>query len=207
MTKEAALATGKLATAPTSNLDGCTDFSYVGGPAPDQARMAAEDAAEKKSRELNAKADEAGKTTGQTGTRQPAQNAEQAAKNAEEAAKGAQRAAEGAKLNADATMAMVELMEKREARDAAFSAEGGASFGKDGLRQLAAPPTAKTAEGIGTGSTVEELKKAYEPRGLKLGENERYQLAIADKANWSYEFTVKDNKVTAVSLLSSAKCS
>ncbi|MFC0109218.1 hypothetical protein [Kibdelosporangium aridum] len=207
MTKEAALATGKLAAAPTSNLDGCTDFSYAGGPAPDPARMAAEDAAEKKSRELNAKADEAKKTADQGGQRQPAQNAEQAAKNAEEAAKGAQRAAESAQLNADATMAMVELMEKREARDTAFSAEGGASFGKDGLRQLAAPPAAKTAEGISTGSTVDELKKAYEARGLKLGENERYQLAIADKPNWHYEFTVKDNKVTSVSIISSAECS
>ncbi|ONI85395.1 hypothetical protein ALI144C_12910 [Actinosynnema sp. ALI-1.44] len=188
MSKDAALATGKLATAPTSNLDGCADFSYVGGPAPDAARMAAEDDAQRKARELNAKADELDKDT----TRR----------------KSAQEHADAAQVYADAAGASATLAEKREARDKAFAAAGGASFGKDGLRELGAPAEAKTAEGIGAGSTVEELKKAYESRGLKLSEHTgRYQVEIADKAGWRFEFTATpDNKVGAVSIISSAKC-
>nr|CTQ92309.1 hypothetical protein [Kibdelosporangium sp. MJ126-NF4] len=188
MTKDAALATGKLAGAPSSNLDGCADFAYTDGPVPDPTRMAAEDGAQKKARELNAKADELDKTKDQR--------------------KSAKENADAAQVYADAAMASAELAEAREARNKAFAAAGGASFGKDGLRELGAPASAKTAEGIGAGSTVDELKKAYESRGLKLNENiARYQLPIADKAGWSYEFTATpDNKVGAVSIVSSAKC-
>ncbi|GAA4548501.1 hypothetical protein [Amycolatopsis samaneae] len=196
MAKEAALASGKLAPAPTSTLDGCTDFSYTGGPAPDPARMAAEDAAEKKAKELRQKSEDS------AGAGQVRQGA-----SAREYADSAAKLAGSAKLAADAALASADVAGKREARDKAFAAAGGASFGKDGLRELGAPQDAKTAEGIGAGSSLEELKKAYEPRGLKLGENKRYQLPIAEKPGWSYEFTTTpDGKVGAVSLISSAKC-
>ncbi|MFD9965821.1 hypothetical protein [Amycolatopsis sp. NPDC058986] len=196
MAKEAALAAGKLAPAPTSTLDGCADFSYTGGPAPDPARIAAEEAAEKKSKELNKKADEAAGAGGSDGDTSAAGSARSAAKSAEVA-----------RLMADSALALAELAEKREARDKAFAASGGASFGKDGLRELGAPPDAKTAEGIGAGSSVDELKKAYDARGLKVGENKRYQLPIDGKPGWRYEFvTSPEGKVTAVSIISAAKC-
>lgn len=196
-TKDAALAGGKLAAAPVSTLDGCTDFSWAGGPAPDKARMDAEAAAEKKAKDLNAKADALA----------PSKNLPANA-SAEEAAKAAQEDADATQVLADSAQASADLAGKREERDKAFSAAGGASFGKDGLRELGAPATAKTAEGIGAGSSLTDLQAAYSARGLKLGDNGRYQVQLAEKPGWSYEFTTTpDGKVGAVSIINATmKC-
>jgi hypothetical protein len=196
MTMDAALATGKLASGPVSALDGCTDLSWPGGPAPDQARLAAEAAAERKVEDLNAKADAADQAAKQiTGT------------SAEDSAKAAAKDAEAAQLAADAAQASVDLAAKREERDKAFAAAGGASFGKNGLHELGAPPDAKTAEGIGAGSSLADLHKAYDARGLKPGTAGRFELAIAEKPGWSFEFTpTADGKVGGVAIIDSAKC-
>lgn len=182
MAKEAALATGKLANAPVSMLDGCTDLSWQGGPAPDQARLAAEAEAQRKADDLHARSDAADRDS-----KQPA------GKSAADSAKAAARDAEAAQLAADSAMASAELAAKREERDKAFAASGGASFGKNGLHELGAPPEAKTAEGIGAGSSVADLHKAYDARGLKLGAAGRFELPIAEKPGWRFEFTPTDN--------------
>lgn len=195
-TKDAALAGGKLAAAPVSTLDGCVDFSWAGGPAPDKARMDAEAAAEKKAKDLNAEADAlpAAKKAGNG--------------SAQAAADAAAEDAKVAQVNADAAMASAELAGKREVRDQAFAAAGGASFGKDGLHELAAPAGVKTAEGIGAGSSLTDLQAAYTARGLKLGDNGRYQVAITEKPGWVFEFTTTpDGKVGGVSIIDTkAKC-
>lgn len=178
MAKEAALATGKLANAPVSELDGCTVLSWQGGPAPDQARLAAEAAAERKAEELNAKAD-----TADRAGKQPT------GKSAAAAAEAAAKDAETAMLAADAALASAELATKREERDKAYAAAGGASFGKNGLHGLGAPPEGKTAEGIGVGSSLADLHKAYDARGLKPGTAGRFELPIAEKPGWRLEFT------------------
>ncbi|MFD2467778.1 hypothetical protein [Amycolatopsis silviterrae] len=179
MAKEAALATGKLATAPVSALDGCTVLSWQGGPAPDQARLAAEAEAERKATDLHAKSDAADQEAKQrTGGSSAADSAKAAAKDAE-----------AAQLAADSAMAAADLAGKREERDKAFAAAGGASFGKNGLHELGAPPGAKTAEGIGAGSSLADLHKAYDARGLKQGKAGRFELPIAEKPGWVLAFT------------------
>ncbi|KZB85825.1 hypothetical protein AVL48_29815 [Amycolatopsis regifaucium] len=196
MAKDAALAGGKLASAPTSTLDGCVDFSYTGGPAPDPARMKAEADVEAKAKELNKKADEA-----------QANPDAKPGSSAADSAKAAEKDAADAKLYADAAMASADLATKREERDKAFAAAGGASFGKDGLRELAAPSDAKTAEGIGAGSSLNELKTAYDAKGMKAGDNGRFQVPVDGKPDWVYEFTVNGDKVGSVSMVSpKSKC-
>ncbi|MFJ8916252.1 hypothetical protein [Amycolatopsis sp. NPDC102389] len=196
MAKDAALAGGKLATAPTSTLDGCADFPYTGGPAPDPARMKAEADAEVKAKELNKKADEL------EADPEPKPGA-----SAEESAKAAEKSAKDTRLFADAAQASADLAGKREERDKAFAAAGGASFGKNGLRELAAPSDAKTAEGIGAGSSLGELKAAYDAKGLKVGDNGRFQVPVDGKPDWVYEFTVNGEKVGSVSMIDSkSKC-
>ncbi|MBB1158183.1 hypothetical protein H4281_33990 [Amycolatopsis sp. DR6-1] len=182
MAKEAALATGKLANAPVSMLDGCTVLSWQGGPAPDQARLAAEAEAQRKADDLYAKSDAADHDAKQNTGRSAAELAKAAAKDAE-----------AAQLAADSAQASVALAGKREERDKAFAAAGGASFGKNGLHELGAPPDAKTAEGIGVGSSLADLHKAYDARGLKLGEAGRFELPIAEKPGWRFEFTPAAN--------------
>jgi hypothetical protein len=177
MAKDAAVATGKLAAAPVSELDGCTDLSWQGGPAPDKARMAAEAEAERKADDLNAKSRARDHEEKSGGT------------SADELAKAAAKDAEAARLAADAALASAELAGKREDRDKAFAAAGGASFGKNGLHELGAPPDAKTAEGIGVGSSLADLHKAYDARGLKLGETGRFEVPVAEKPGWRFEFT------------------
>lgn len=195
-TKDAALAGGKLAAAPVSTLDGCADFSWAGGPAPDKARMDAEAAAEKKAKNLNAAADAL------PAAKKPGNGSAQAAADA------AEEDAKAAQVYADSAMASAELATKREERDKAFAAAGGASFGKNGLRELGAPAGVKTAEGIGAGSSLTDLQSAYNARGLKLGDNGRYQVAIAEKPGWTFEFTTTpDGKVGAVSIIDTkTKC-
>ncbi|WP_406631461.1 hypothetical protein [Amycolatopsis sp. WGS_07] len=197
MAKEAALATGKLANAPVSVLDGCTVLSWQGGPAPDQAKLAAEAEAERKAVDLNSKADAADQAAKQSTGGSAADSAKAAAKDAE-----------AAQLAADAAMASADLAGKREERDKAFAAAGGASFGKNGLHELGAPPGAKTAEGIGAGSSLADLHKAYDARGLKAGKAGRFELPIAEKPGWSFEFTpTADGAVGGVAIVDTAtKC-
>ncbi|WP_329498060.1 hypothetical protein [Kitasatospora herbaricolor] len=191
--KEVALAGGELAAAPVSALDGCVDFSYRGGPAPDPVRMAAETAAEAKLKELDAKADAAA-AKADSGRAGPGASAR-------DSADDAARQAEAARAMAEATRAVVDVAAAREARDKAFAAAGGASFGKGGLHELVAPADARTAEGIRAGSTVEELKQAYAARGLELTGGGRYRMPAGGPQGWVYEFTVAAEKVGAVVLV------
>lgn len=199
MAKDAALAGGKLAAPPTSTLDGCTDFSYAGGPAPDPARMKAEADVEAKAKDLNKQADELSAHP----DKEPGPNA-----SAQEYADSAEKSAKDTKVFADAAQASADLATKREARDRAFVAAGGASFGKDGLRELAAPADAKTAEGVGAGSSLNDLKTFYDAMGMKVGDNGRFQVPVEGKPDWVYEFTTADGgKVGAVSMINpKSKC-
>nr|BFD91510.1 hypothetical protein KitaXyl93_28700 [Kitasatospora sp. Xyl93] len=209
MAKDAGLATGALESSPVSLLDGCTDFVYKGGPAPDQARMAAEAATEARYKDLNAQADAAsGKAPAPGGTLPPNASAKDAAAAAAGSAAAAADSAASAKLIADATQALVAMRFAQEAKDQAYLATGRVSFAATGLRELAAPADARTAEGIGAGSTVEALQQAYGAKGLQLDKRGRYVMPAEGQQGWQYEFTVDGGKVTGMAAVNrDIKCS
>jgi len=189
---ETALATGELAPAPTSHLDGCTDYSFTGGPAPDPARVAGEDAAEKTAADAGRAADE---KNALADANSPGPNA-----GAKEYADSAALLADAANAIATSAQASVDVAAKREARDIAFGASGGASFGKSGLVSLSAPAGVKTPEGIGRESTVDQLKAAYDSRGV-VASKDIFEVAIVEKPDWVYRFTVAGGKVASVVVL------
>ncbi|MGW2377038.1 hypothetical protein [Kitasatospora sp. NPDC001683] len=202
MAKDAGLATGALEAAPVSLLDGCTDFVYKGGPAPDKTRMDAEAATEARYKDLNAKADAAqGKAPAPAGTLPPGASAKDAAAAAAQAAGSAKQSAADAKLFADATQSIADMWVAREARDKAFLATGRVSFAASGLRELVAPAEAKTAEGIGAGSTVDDLQRVYGGKGLLEAKNGRFLLPVEGQQGWDYEFTVDGSKVVGMAVV------
>lgn len=188
MTADAALAAGELAKDATSHLDGCADYSFTGGPAPDSARMAAEEAAQQVVADKNKAADEA---NAEADAKRPGPNA-----GAKEYADSAKRMADATKLIADSAEASIAVAGKREARDKAMGASGGVSIGKSGLVTLAAPAGAKTPEGVAQGSTVDELKKAF---GARVTEKDgEFSAPIPEKDGFVYRFLTDGAKVTAV---------
>ncbi|MEU9042677.1 MULTISPECIES: hypothetical protein [unclassified Kitasatospora] len=202
MAKDAGLATGALEAAPVSLLDGCTDFVYKGGPAPDQARMTAEAATEARYKDLNTKADAAtGKTPAPAGTLPPNASAKDAAAAAAGSAAAAKDSAATAKLMADATQAIVDLMVARETKEKAYLATGRVSFAAAGLRELVAPAEAKTAEGIGAGATLEALQQAYGAKGLQLAKSGKYVFPVEGQQGWQYEFTMDGDKVAGMAVV------
>ncbi|MFF4345499.1 hypothetical protein ACFY00_37015 [Kitasatospora sp. NPDC001540] len=205
MSKDAALAGGALETAAISLLGGCTDFTFAGSatarPSQDASRMAAEAAADAKLKELDAKADQvADATPTPLPSLRPNASAAESLEFARRAAESAQQAAADTRIIAEAAQAQADVMKLREDRDKAFLAQGRVSFGAAGLRELAVPAAVRTAAGIGAGSTLAELKQAYDSHGLALAANGRYRVPVDGKPGWAYEFTVDGEQVSGLAL-------
>ncbi|MGA5820591.1 hypothetical protein ACPC54_22315 [Kitasatospora sp. NPDC094028] len=208
VTKDAALAGGALEAAPVSLLDGCTDFVYKGGPAPDKTRMDAEAATEARFKDLNGKADAAAaKPSTPLPTLPPNASAKDSAAIAAEAAGSAKQSAADAKLMADAAQSSVDMAMAREVRDKAFFTSGRVSFAKSGLRELVAPAEARTAEGIGVGSTVDALQQAYGAKGLEKDKIGNFTMPVEGQQGWQYEFAADGGKVVGMTVANRAlKC-
>ncbi|MFD0347681.1 hypothetical protein ACFQ0M_19930 [Kitasatospora aburaviensis] len=205
MTKDEALATGALETAPVSLLNGCTDLAYKGGPAPDPVRMAAETDARAKSDAYLAKLDEiAAKLKSREKPAPGASPQEMQEFYKREKARLDQDAADMKDLDRLSQDAKA-LETARKNRDQAFLATGRAGFGTTGLRELVAPAGTRTAEGIGAGSTLDELKQAYDAKGLKAAEKDgRFEMPAEGRQSsegWVYEFTMDGAKVAGLALV------
>ncbi|WP_371518632.1 hypothetical protein [Kitasatospora sp. NBC_01300] len=204
MTKDEALASGALEPSPVSLFNGCTDYAYKGGPAPDPVRMAAETEARAKSDKALARIDEMRANRKPFETLAPGASLEQMVKHSERLQERLkQEAAERQESDALFKEADV-IVTARKNRDQAFLATGRVNFGTEGLRQLVAPADARTAEGVGAGSAEDELKRAYEGKALKPTEDGKYELP-AEGGNggpdWFYEFTMAEGKVAGLALV------
>ncbi|HEX8632384.1 MAG TPA: hypothetical protein VF755_29855 [Catenuloplanes sp.] len=192
MATAAALATGELATAPISAATGCEAYSFTGGPAPDPAAMAADAKLEKEYAAATKAADKASAKADKPLRRNA--SAQESADHAQLSADSAGASAKAIELAAKSTQRAVE-------RGQAMARSGAVTFGEGRLRMIVAPPGARTAEGIGRDSTVEQLKAAYDARGLKAESEGRYELAAPDQPNVVMAFNVEAGKVSSLLLL------
>ncbi|WP_433789778.1 hypothetical protein [Actinoplanes sp. CA-252034] len=190
MTRSEALATGDLITSPVSTVGG-DDYSFVGGPAPDPSRMAADEKLEnevekaaKAADAARAKADEYRRTHGRS---------------AQESARSARLAADSAAAAAKSIETMAASTERSGERLTAFLTAGGVSFTGERMTTIAAPPNATTAEGVSRGSSLDQLRAAYDSKGLKSTSEGRYEMA-AGQPGWTMTFDVEAGKVAYMML-------
>ncbi|MFJ9951032.1 hypothetical protein [Kitasatospora sp. NPDC091207] len=203
MARDAALAVGVLEAAPVSLLNGCVDYVYKGGPAPDAARMAAEAAVQTTYDELDVKAQAGRSKPGAVPALPPHPSLTDLKLHS------AFLLAETERMKAyqgtfdQLAKAADELKAARAARDAAFRTTGRVGFGPDGLRELVVPAGTRTAEGIGAGSTVEALRRAYGDKGLEQAKNGTFEMPAEGglgARGWTYEFTVDGDRVSGLAL-------
>ncbi|GAA3987281.1 hypothetical protein GCM10022247_01990 [Allokutzneria multivorans] len=194
MTKDEAIATGALGPGPVAVVTGCEDYSFVGGPLPEPARMALEaaaeksyDAAKKENDDIRVKLDE---------------HRAKGGKSAEDYAVSADLFAKSAEALKKMSVASAESSARSSFRIRRSNEFGGVSFGGGKLRLISAPPFAKTEEGVGRGTSVADLKKAYEGRGM-VEDRGRYSVAVEGKPEWKLAFDVEDGKVASFLMLSS----
>ncbi|WP_215546612.1 hypothetical protein [Amycolatopsis sp. CA-230715] len=187
MSKDEAVATGELGPSPVSVVTGCEDYSFAGGPLPDPAEIAKDAELEKSYQDARAKSDALNKAADAG----PGKNA-----GAKQFAESAQRYADSAAAIAEVTKISEQQSNRSAARIERSNAAGGVSFGGGVLRLLSAPPGITTPEGIGRESTVDQLLAAYQPKGLKLESEGRYEMAVPGHPGWVADFDTKAGKVT-----------
>jgi len=115
---------------------------------------------------------------------------EKAEKSTDTSAAGSAKAA---KAYADSAQRIVERLE-------AYLGAGGAAFIGGKLVSIAAPEGAATEAGIKRGSSVAELKAAYEGAGLKASSKTAYELPVTGTPGWTMLFELKGDTVQYMSI-------
>ncbi len=119
---------------------------------------------------------------------------EKAVKKAEESTdRSATGSAKAAKAYADSAQRIVERLE-------AYLGAGGASFRDGALVSIAAPKGAATQAGVKRGSTLAELKAAYDGKGLKSSSKTAYELPVTGHPGWTMLFELKGDTVQYMSI-------
>ena len=107
--------------------------------------------------------------------------------------KSAQEYADDAQAYADSTTRMSERL-------IAYLEAGGATFEKGALTSIAAPAGVATEAGIKRGSTLAELKTAYEGKGLKEDSKTAYLLPLTGHDGWTILFELEGDTVKYLSM-------
>ena len=115
---------------------------------------------------------------------------EKAEKSTDTSAAGSAKAAQA---YADSAQRIVERLE-------AYLGAGGASFQDGKLVSIAAPEGAATEAGVKRGSSLAELKAAYEGKGLKASSKTAYELPVAGHPGWTVLFELKGDTVQYMSI-------
>jgi hypothetical protein len=102
---------------------------------------------------------------------------------------------------ARATQALADSASRLADRMTAYLDAGGATFRGGKLVTLAPPAEATTEAGIKRGSTLAEVKTAYDAQGLKNTSKSIYQLPVAGHDGWHLQFEMDGNKVLYMTLI------
>ncbi|WP_146174831.1 hypothetical protein [Umezawaea tangerina] len=200
MSKQEALATGELSPEPLAVIAGCDYYSFTNGPTPDPAALAADQANDTAYRDAVRRVEDLTTRIGPS----PAPDAPAA-----DQLSWASRSADAA-LAVSAAAVMASSTTDRIAQLVGpTNPTGVVSFGQGKLRLIGAPKTARTADGIGQGSSLTDLRKTYLGRGLGLTSPGRYEMPAHGQAGWmlDFDFNPTTNEVTFVQLRdTNAKC-
>lgn len=198
MTEQDALATGELDREPVAVVAGCEFYSLAGGPKPDPAWIAADQAYDQAHRAAVNRVEDLTAKLGPP----PAPDAPEADQVAWVA-----RSAETARAVGDVAIAASELNRRADEVAGPTSTVGIASFRDDKLRLIGGPRSARTVDGIGPGSSVEDLRKTYLGRGLALTSPGRYEMPARGRAGWVLDFDFAGSDVVYLRLRdANAKC-
>jgi hypothetical protein len=198
MTKQDALATGELDPDPIAVLSGCSYYTMTGGARPDPAWSAADEAADQAHRNAAIRAKELIAGVGPS----PAPEA-----SPDDQVAWLTRTADAARAVSGVAELAAGLSDRADDIVGPANPTGVVSFFDGRVRVIGAPLSARTVDGIGDGSTVDDLRKTYLGRGLGLTSPGRYEMPARGRAGWVMDFDYVGSEVVYVQLRdTNAKC-